>query len=714
MYAEAIIQRRVDNYEQATGVRLREVPLDRVKEIRHYLDGKLDAKGQPVRPRITPELRAFIDNELAMCKANFLYWARRYAHIERRIGTGGIALFEPLESQLVLLAKMARDEVEMWYRKDQGDTKFFGLCYIIHKARQLGFTTLCQLLLLHLDIFYSDYRNLTASVNDQMTQDVHAKWDLAYTRLPWWMQTPIASREKDRGKVLANGSYCALQDFSQEGGLGQGMTWSACHLTEIASVPDEYVRQQILNHFEPSLADTIRVIAFMESTAQGAGNMWHQIWEQVDAGRFGRWKACFVPAYAEPTRWSRPYVPDGWQPKPDTLAYADKIRNTSEKYMGYSVEPDPKHLVWWEEEYQKAMDTGTLNLFLADYCVTPEESFQYAQGGAFQPQVLSGLDSRVDRPAVAYELVTTPSQRQAVRERMNTNRDAPRIYTAGPNIDLVPVHTTERDIKDPRGLILLFEPPRLDVTYSVGADPAVGLVGWNRRFRRDDMEELNRDNACASGWYRDPKTGLLVQSFEFAGPVAAREFATYCYALGKVFGGANGPERGAPLIIELNNGGVEVQNVLYHDLRYYSLWQRMKSDGVNDKQLESWGWISSQSSVQELWVYGKDMLEQPVLPVRPRSRYLLKEMHIARWDPLRRRGEVPEGNGQHDDRIVAMLLALWQLRGVVPVGTYGELAKQIVSAQKRTAVDFQEMDIVGKEEYDRVVDEWYFRMEHGW
>lgn len=713
MYSEKITQRRIEDYERDKGIRLREIPVGRVREIVEYLEGRQDAAGKLVRPSVTPQFRAFIDNERAMCKASFRYWAERYAFIEYRIGRGGIDLFKPLESQLILLEKLAMAEEENWTRFDLGDTKFLGMCFMIHKARQLGFTTLCQLLILHLNIFWSNRRTISASVDDQKTQDMHAKWDLAYRRLPYWQQVPIESKEKDRGKVLVNGSYCALQDFSQKGGLGQGMTWGGAHLTELAAVDDAYCKEQVQNHFLPSIADTLSVIAFMESTAQGAGNWWHQMWLQVDAGLGGRWRPAFIPAYAEPGRWSRPYVPDGWEPEEDTKAYEQSIIRTSPKYMnGRTVHPTREHLLWWEEERKIAIDTGTLNLFLANYCVTPEESFQYSQGGAFNPQIIQQLDIRRDRPPVAYELVATPMQRAAVRERINNDRDAPRILSAGP-IDLVPIHTTERDIKDPRGIVLLFELPRIDVNYSIGADPAVGMAGWNRRFRSDTNEELSRDNACASGWYSENRTGLIRQAFEFAAPISPRDFAQYLWALSTIYSGSHGPERGSPLIIEINNGGIEVQNLLVNDYKFYNLWQRTKSDGMKSKQMDQWGWVSNATTVQELWVHTKDTLEQPSLIVRPQSQYLVKELGLARWDPLRRRGEVPEGNGQHDDRISAMMFALWQMRGFMYTGSYGAAAKQLADSQHRSKIDFQEMDIAGTAEYNNVVDTWYHRILYG-
>src|SRR5687768_16914668 len=121
MYGDRIVARRISSYERSTGKKLRSVDISRVREITTYLEGKVDEKGKATRPPMTREFGMFIDNERAMCKASFRYWAERYAFIEYRVGSGGIKLFTPLESQLVLLDKLAIAEEAEWKRKDLGD-----------------------------------------------------------------------------------------------------------------------------------------------------------------------------------------------------------------------------------------------------------------------------------------------------------------------------------------------------------------------------------------------------------------------------------------------------------------------------------------------------------------------------------------------------------------------------------------------------------------
>lgn len=716
MYGQKVISRRISAYESATGIILREVPIQRVRDLVTYIEGRHDAKGKPIRPVVTPEIRRFIDNELAMCKANFRYWVERYVFIQYRTGMGGVDLFAPLESQLILLDRMAKDEEHMWERKDAGDRSFDGLLYFIHKARQLGFTTLCQLLLLHRTLFYADYKTLTASADDQKTQDTHAKWDMAYTRLPYWMRTPFVYKEKDRGKWLANGSYASLQDFAQEAGLGQGNTWDGFHLTEVASVPDPVCNIALENHFFNAVPRSLRATGFLESTAQGYGNWWHRATEQARRHEYGRWGYVFIPWYAEKDTYSRPDVPVGWSPDQETLNHAKKIEVTSPEFMsGRSVTPTREQLYWYETERESKRKSGAIAEFLTNFPADPEESFQYIEHGAFDSEKIYLLSNRIDVAPVAYELVRNKHEMDSLRlsGRILTGSDAPKVYSVG-SMDLVPVATTDRDSADPRGLLLMYERPRLDVVYSIGVDTAGGIVGWLRSMRKSTNDELRVDNSCATVWYREPKTGLVRQAAEIAGPIAPREFAPWVLALGRLFHGANPQELGAPLIIEIQPAasGAQVQQILQYEYGYYNFYRWKTFNGMEVKETNSWGWVSNQSSVRLLWRKGKDYIENPQLPVRPRSRNLLQEMSACRWDPLRLRGAAPEGGGIHDDRVSAMLFALWQLFdwSLHSFATPQKVSSHSPEEERLQRVDFQQRDLASYDDYDTAVGEWYDRM----
>lgn len=663
MYAPEIVARRIANYESHYGVRLREVPIQRARELVNYLEGHPDP-ARPrlhIRPAITPEFRAFIENELAMCKASFLYFAKRYCWLQLAVGEGAFGLFEPWESQLLLLAKIAKTELHMWavrddYAKRGYDVRklnYDAICYFIHKARQLGFTLLVQLLLLHRAIFYSDTRTISVSLNDQMTQDVHKRWTDAYTRLPWWMRTSIHSTDKEYGKVLVNGSKVTLQDFSQESGLGQGEQWDCAHLTELASIPDHQFSIAVVNHFLPTVARTMRGLCMFESTSQGIGNAWHRATEQARRGEFSRFGYCYIPWYAERTKNARYDFPPDWKPDKDTLAHAHKVKLTSPEWMGYEYELTKEQMYFYETERETARKLGEYRTFLTNFCATPEESFQHSGASAFNSEILDILSNKIEDEPIAYELADPHVD--MTRRRIDKGN-----LVVGQR-ELVPVYMSERDRSDPRGLILLFDRPRLDVMYSVGGDPTEGIAGWHRVTRTSADEELRVDNAALSIWYVDPLNGRSKQAAEFAAPITPRPFADYCKTLCHLFHGLHGMEQGAPLILEIYPGpGGQTQARLQYELQFYNFYRWRVFDGMTIKQTNSWGWVSNSKSVRELWIKTREMVEdREQLPVLPQSRYLLYEMNYATWDRTLMRGRAMEGF--HDDRVSAAMFSLWQL-----------------------------------------------------
>ena len=716
VYSEAITERRVANYERLSHSRLRSVPISRSLELTAYLNGRRSPRGDMLRPVITHELRRFMDNELAMSKASFLYWAQRYCYIQFRTGEGGIQLFAALESQILLIERLGQRELRMWERRDLGDKSFDGLLFFIHKARQLGFSTLVQLLLLHRAIFYSDYKEMTASTDDQKTQDTHLIWNNAYERLPWWMQTAITYREKDRGKWLQNGSYCSLQDFSQGAGLGQGNTWDGFHLTEVAAVDDETCIIALENHFFPAIPRSMRCMGFAESTAQGFGNWWHRSTEQARRGEFGRWGYIFIQWCAEASTYSRSDWPLGWEPDADTLKHATRIERISPEFNnGRTIHLTKEQMYWYETEREAWRKKGSLSTFLTNYPADPEESFQFMEHGAFDSEKVYLLSERADRSPVAYQLVTSKSDRSDLQSSglILNGPDAPPIYSVG-TMDLVPVQTTERDSADPRGLILMFERPQKRFLYSIGVDTAGGIVGWRRQTRKMDDAETRLDNSVASVWYRDSK-GLVQQAAEIAGPIAPREFSPYVLMLGRLFAGINPVEMGAPLIIEIQPAasGAQVQQQLQYEFGYYNFYQWKQFNGMEVRETNSWGWVSNQSTVRQLWVKGKDLIEATHLPVRPRSRHLLREMSSCLWDVTRQRGM--SMNGFHDDRVSAMLFSLWQLYdwGIAHTPPLQPVRQRDSKDEDPMRIDFQKRDLGSTEELNDAYDEWFARMERG-
>lgn len=658
MYSDTIIDRRVRSIESAYNVRLHRYPVDESIAISRHISTAYDERGKQTRA-LEPSEHDFILNEMALSRSDFRYWSERYVEIVVDDEEGKRANITLTGAQNVFLARMAKTEDKLWVERDRGNTRFDGQCYFVHKARQAGLSTHCELIGLHLINFYSDIAGLAGSTNDQMTQKLYTDYFLSvYDAQPPWMRGQLKSKVKDRGIDLLSGSRIVLQDASQRAGFGQGSKWHWCHLTEVASWPDPV--SMVENHFFPSISRSIRAHAFLESTSQGMFDWWHQRTELARRGDFERWQYMFIPWYLVP-EFYHSYPPDGWLPSRETIEQEKLIERSSPEWAdGKTIHPTREMLYWWEEKRKFYQRMSTLNEFYKNYPSVPEESFVHSGQSSFEVEVLE-RQQRSTRAPWAYEIATSSLPSELVLDDREQRQIGAKIYTIDERYDLVPVRVPEKDQPDSRGLILMFEPPSPQHDYFGGADPAVGIANWSRHTK--SKYDGKRDNSALQivrrGFYGAPD----VQVAEFAAPIFPQDFALYLYVLGRLFCGRN-EEKQALMTIEVNNHGRYTQEELLHKYNYYNLYQRRtaaSNDGVNLDFSERYGWLTSASSIRELWTLGKKHISDGRFEAA--SNWLVTEMRHCQDDDVKykmsslTRGKA-EGGDRHDDRVYALLFAL--------------------------------------------------------
>lgn len=208
---------------------------------------------------------------------------------------------------------------------------------------------------------------------------------------------------------------------------------------------------------------------------------------------------------------------------------------------------------------------------------------------------------------------------------------------------------------DPRGLVLIFEPPSPRETYVLGCDPTVGLVGWNRARRtRDDFRTDN-------GAIEIVKLGRLGQPdkqvCEYAAPIDPEDLADVCNILGRLYAGND--ETGQCLaIIEVYPGpGLLTQRKLINALGYMNLFVWKYLDSVAVRSSTSLGWQSSPKTVRDLWIRGTRHISRD--KVRILSPYLAEELAHCEADEQKMTARA--ASGKHDDRVRAFLMAIWAM-----------------------------------------------------
>lgn len=244
-------------------------------------------------------------------------------------------------------------------------------------------------------------RAMAASVDDDKIQELYDRDKLIIDNLPTFLRPGLAYDEK-RGHIYFDklDSRVIYQVSSQKSGLGVGRQFDLSHLTELSTW--NYPRMIELDFF-PTIPQSLFTLALLESTAYMIGDWWNDFTERVRRGQSRRWRYVFIPWYAESSKY-RAQPPSDWQPSAIALLHAQKIHDTSHEFMGRTIMLPRENLYWWETTRAEYKGAGSLNLFLVNYCATPEESFQHATKAAFSSELIESLRLQT-RPGSPYEVI---------------------------------------------------------------------------------------------------------------------------------------------------------------------------------------------------------------------------------------------------------------------------------------------------------------------
>lgn len=400
MYNDAVTQLQIERVEAKLKIKLTRHDPPKIAEVREHLE-KIYRNGTQARDWKKDE-QEFIRNEQILSMLDFHYWVERYGHIIRDFGEG-LGVVSLWASQKAVNDLIAKLEFNSWEAHKRGDP-VNGILIALNKARQLGATMLVRLILMHRIMFYKSTRGFSASLDDEKVLELYERDKRIYDNSPFYIKPSLNPKEgsfdtkANHIKFGKLDSSILYQHGSQKTGLGQGRQFDVSHITECASFPNP---KMIEHDFLPTIPQSPWAFSLLESTPQGRGNWWHTFSENVRLGRVSRWAYLFVPVYIEPKKY-RLQPPDNWEPEKTTLEYAKKIEDTSPRVVGFKFHPHRQHLYWYEQTRKNFAEMNSLNLFLTNYAATPEESFQFASGAAFDAVLLEKFAHFITEP-VYYE-----------------------------------------------------------------------------------------------------------------------------------------------------------------------------------------------------------------------------------------------------------------------------------------------------------------------
>lgn len=671
MYDPSIVDRRIQSVEREFKVRLHRYS---ISDARYVAEVQLEAKRNPKTRELeglTLDEQLFIQNELLLSRCDFRYWFERYVHIVVDNISGRYDVPKIRRPQEILLTRLAQRERDVHDRVDRGEEWVDGNCWFIHKARQMGLSTICLAVGAHLTNFFHYNAGLVGSTNEPKTRQAYRDYFyMIWNSLPSWMRIPASADTKTEGLVLDNGSKLVLQHSEQDSGFGQGAKWHFSHLTEVAGWAPTVVQEMIENHYFPSVSRSMRTVAFMESTSQGQDNWWHRSTERARARRMGRWWYMFIPFYLAPDLYIS-YPDDGWSPAPETLAEANLIERTSPEWNdGKVYTPSRGQLHWWETTREQYRVSGTLNEFYKNHPSTPEQSFTHSGRSSFPYEIISHCEQSTLEP-VYYDILTdiTPAGLVITEPAKSLGYvpswwkdDPPKQYKVG-DVTIGPVYVRQEDRVDPRGLICLWERPEDTRPHDMygAVDTTGGIPGWSRFLRKQGEDEI--DNGAIQIIRSTPH--MDVQVAEFAAPIMAVPLADIYAVLGRLYFGRNGMDDQLQTIVELTSDGLAFQEELVSKYGWIAFYQHSRFNGSEYIETDTYGFKPSPLGIRQMWTHGKHQLCDKRFLVR--STHFVREMRSCTDDNIYvahlTRGKAPKGGGRHDDRVYAGMYASWFSNG---------------------------------------------------
>lgn len=318
---------------------------------------------------------------------------------------------------------------------------------IILKARQLGMSTAAAAIVYNWAFLHPGMNGLVAAHEVGPAENLFQKVKLFWETWPFsnYYNLKYATRHQLQWlpPLRSNLQVASAKNLQS----GRGSTLHAVHLSEFAFYPQPETLMTGLNQTIPHRHGTIIIV---ESTANGVGNLFHQMWEEAESGR-SDYTALFFP-------WWKHYE---YQ---QTTTLSTKLElNPYERWLikiGASYEN-----IQWRRWALPNLNQNDEQMFMQEYPATSEEAFISTGQPIFPAQRLKDCYD----PQIGYKGMLV--------EHSDTNK--------------------VEFIKDPSGYLTVFKAPttkdqRSD-RYFVSGDPTMavnGDYGCIQVINRKSMEQV--------------------------------------------------------------------------------------------------------------------------------------------------------------------------------------------------------------------------------
>lgn len=431
----------------------------------------------------TPMEARFIRNEIHMSACDADYFLTRYCKV--RDETNTIVPFKwriPQRVAFNVIAEMedGRHSIEIQWLK----------------GRQLGVSTIIELLITHRILFGYGVNAVAASIDGDKSAKMSGMMFLCVDECPWWLKP--TEQQRKVGSLLSFANQCSItiQSGKQMSGIARGSTPTVIHLSELADFPNpqDLVEASLFRAVHPSP----KVFMNLESTGNSNVGWWAETWRFNKANWHkgkARLRPCFLPwfmgtdIYPMPTWLHDHPVPNDWVPCAETQAHAAKCNAYAQNtdILRNELGSDwrlPRQQAWfWECNYLEHKAKGIEKRWLQEMPADDYEALQSKQEKVFPYEVLSRMELERSKDYEVFAIVGEGIEEKFHPLDTDVDYSRPRIpitYSAkGKNYhwQLVPLHLDGVEDEETRrwnNAFMVYERPMQGMKYSAAADTAGG------------------------------------------------------------------------------------------------------------------------------------------------------------------------------------------------------------------------------------------------
>jgi len=419
--------------------------------------------------------------------------------------------------------------------------------FIVLKARQMGLSTLFEGLIFH-DTANNPFRNsLIIAHEEPASVNLFNMSKLYYENLPdvirpmkkysngkvlSFENPTIDEKEKENNPGLRSKITIAT---AGSGEVGRSATINNLHASEVAFFPD--AKQTMLGLLQ-SVPDELNTLVVLESTANGVGDWFHEMWQKAVKGE-NDFIPIFLPWFIDPL-YTRPFRSDEEKEQfIDEINLVTYDANGNELHT-YEYELMNKFNLTYEQLNWRRFTIankcqGDESLFMQEYPATPEEAF-----------ISSGRPKFSINALKKYQTITKPPIR---RGYLRTDENGKIIF-----------------IDDPNGYISIWKEPEPETFYCIGADVAEGLI--------------KGDYSCACVGDSDFDVVAM-----WHGHIDPDMFGMELIKLGKYYNYAY-------IGVENNNHGLTTLSIMKRE-EYWNLFFTKTYDRISDTITQKLGWSTN-------------------------------------------------------------------------------------------------------------------------